>query len=46
MTLLQQILVEHEITSVEDAMVSLEMLAKDYLLQDGTLSSFPGFDGN
>jgi len=35
MALLQQILVDHDITNVEDATASLEMLAKDYLLQDG-----------
>ncbi|KIM29152.1 hypothetical protein M408DRAFT_328860 [Serendipita vermifera MAFF 305830] len=34
MALLQQILVDHDIGTVEDATVSLEMLAKDYLLQD------------
>jgi hypothetical protein len=35
MALLQQILADHDITNVEDATLSLEMLAKDYLLQDG-----------
>lgn len=35
MALMQQILADHDINNVEDATVSLEMLAKDYLLQDG-----------
>ncbi|KAG8827357.1 DNA-directed DNA polymerase epsilon, subunit B [Serendipita sp. 401] len=34
MTLLQQILTDHEITNTEDAIQSLEILAKEYLLQD------------
>ncbi|KAG8835941.1 DNA-directed DNA polymerase epsilon, subunit B [Serendipita sp. 399] len=34
MTLLQQILTEHEITNTEDAVLSLEILAKEYLLHD------------
>jgi hypothetical protein len=35
MARLQEILADHEIDNAEDATVSLEMLAKEYLLQDG-----------
>jgi hypothetical protein len=37
--LLQQILVDHEITTVEDATTSLEMLVNEYLTQDDLMQS-------
>jgi hypothetical protein len=37
MALLQQIMIDHDIGTIEDATISLEMLAKEYLEQDGML---------
>ena len=35
MALLQRVLEDHEVATTEDAITSLEMLAQEYLLQDG-----------